>query len=272
MTDIFLDLYNSIVIPFFEFIPKLIGAIVIFFIGFYIIKSIAKFVKKILEKSGVDKVKDMLDNIDIVDKSNISVLPSLIISKFFYYTFLLFLGLVVASILEISEVSQLIQDVIRLIPNLLVALIILVIGVLLADALRGIVETACRSIGIPAGKIVASFVFFFILINALMISLQKATIPTDFLTDNLTVVLGGIVVAFAIGYGLASRDLMANFLASIYSKDKLKIGDQVTIDGTTGTITQLDSTSLTLLSDDKRVIIPLSKVSSDKFEIHNNIS
>ncbi len=268
--DIFTDLYESIIIPFFEFIPKLIGALIIFIIGFFIIKAITKFVKKILEKSGIDKIKEMLDGIEMVDKSNLQIIPSIIISKFFYYTLLLFLGLIVASILEISEVSQLLQDVIRLIPNLLVALIILVIGILLADSLKGIVETACKSIGIPAGKIVAAFVFFFVFINALMISLQKATIPIDFLTDNLTVVLGGIVVAFAVGYGLASKDLMSNFLASIYSKDKLQVGDTITVDGSTGKIIALDSTSFTLLSDGKRVIIPLSKITNNKFEIHDN--
>ena len=126
--------------------------------GVFIAKMIAKFIKRILEKSGVDKVKDMLDEIEMVNNANIQVLPSTILSKFVYYTLLLFVALMTASVLNIEEISQLIQDLIKLLPNLLVALLILVIGVLLADALRNIVHTACKSIGIPAGKIVASFV------------------------------------------------------------------------------------------------------------------
>lgn len=271
MTDILNDLYNSVVIPFFDLIPKLIGAILVIILGIFIARLIAKGVKRILAKSGVDKVKDMLDEIDLVNRANITALPSTVLSKFIYYILLLFVGLLAASVLDVDEISHLIQDLIKLLPNLLVALIILIIGVLIADALRNIVHTACKSIGIPAGKIVASFVFFFVFINALMIALRKATIPIEFLTDNLTVVLAGIVVAFAIGYGLASRELMSNFLASLYTKGKFEIGDYVTIEGVSGEIMNMDNTSLTLLSDGKRVILPLNKLVSGKVEIHDKI-
>ena len=272
MTDILNDLYTSAVIPFFALIPKLFGAIMILLLGIFIAKMIAKFIRRILEKSGVDKVKDMLDEIEMVNNANIQALPSTVLSKFVYYIVLLFVALMAASVLNIEEISQLIQDLIKLLPNLLVALLILVIGILLADALRNIVYTACKSIGIPAGKIVASFVFFFVFINALMISLSKATIPTDFLTDNLTVVLGGIVVAFAIGYGLASRDLMSNFLASLYTKGKFNIGDLITVEDISGEIMDIDSTSLTVLSDGKRVILPLSKLTVGSVTIHDKVN
>lgn len=272
MTDILQDLYNNTVIPFFSLIPKLILAIVVIFLGLYIVKKITKAIQRILEKSGIDKVKDMLDDVDIVRKSNVNALPSYVISKFVYYALLLFIFLISADVLDIPELTELIQHTIKLLPNLLVAIIILVVGILVADGLRKIVDSACKSIGIPAGKIVASFVFFFVLINALMISLRQAMIPTDFLTDNLTVILGGIVVAFAIGYGLASKDMMSNFLASIYTKGKFNIGDFVTIDGVSGEIMAMDTSSLTILSNGKRVIFPLNQLASKRVEIHDNVT
>ena len=85
MTDILNDLYTSAVIPFFDLIPKLFGAIIILLLGIFIAKMISKFIKKMLEKSGIDKVKDMLDEIEMVHNTNIKALPSAILSKFVYY-------------------------------------------------------------------------------------------------------------------------------------------------------------------------------------------
>jgi len=131
------------------------------------------------------------------------------------------------------------------------------------------VQSTCESLGIPAAKVIATFVFFFVMINALMISLKKATIPTQFLTDNLTVLFAGIVAAFAIGYGLASKGIMSSFLSSYYSKSRFNVGDRISIDGSTGEIIEMDSTTIIIYAEGKRVIVPLSKFSEEKVIIHD---
>jgi small-conductance mechanosensitive channel len=77
-------------------------------------------------------------------------------------------------------------------------------------------------------------------------------------------------MAFAIGYGCASKDTMANFLASFYSKNKVRVGDYVQIDGSKGRVIAMDSTSITLQGEGKIIVIPLSKLTSDKVEIFSN--
>jgi small-conductance mechanosensitive channel len=155
------------------------------------------------------------------------------------------------------------------VPLLISAAIVMAIGLFIADALRKMTLTTCQSLGIPSAKTIASFVFYFIVISVLMSALTQAKINTDFIKQNLSIVLGGLVAAFAIGYGLASRNMMANFLASLYSKDRFKIGDTISINGTTGTIENMDSTTLTLTTPDKkRVIVPLSKLTTETVEIH----
>jgi small-conductance mechanosensitive channel len=63
---------------------------------------------------------------------------------------------------------------------------------------------------------------------------------------------------------------MSNLLAGLYSRNKFNIGDDVKIDGTRGTIIELDNTSLTLETSDRRVVIPLNNVTTDKVEVFGN--
>jgi len=179
--------------------PKIAKALIVFIIGYIIAKLIARAIKFILKKSGIDKLKDKLEEIEFVSKANVQILPSNVLSKIVYYVIMLGVILLSADILDIQEITQLIGDMIRLIPTLLVAVIILIIGLLIGESIRKIVLTTCQSLGIPAAKIIASFVFLFVVINALMIALKKATIPTQFLTDNLTIIFAGIIGAFALG-------------------------------------------------------------------------
>lgn len=265
---IVLEMITSII----GLIPKLIGAIVVLIVGYIIAKIVATVIRKVLSNIGIDKLKDMLDKIELVQKANITVLPSEVISKIIYYTLLLFFLLIATSVLNIPEISQLVQDLITLVPELVVAFIILVIGVLVGDSIKNIVHTACKSVGIPGANIIAGFTFFFVLINALMIALRKAKIPTEFLTNNLTVAFAGIAMAFAIGYGLASKKTMANYLASFAIKDKYDLGTVITVDGHTGEIIEVDNASITLLSseDASRIVIPLSTLTDTNVQIHDS--
>jgi len=95
------------------------------------------------------------------------------------------------------------------------------------------------------------------------------SIETNVIESNLSVILAGGVFAFALGYGIASKDMMANFLASFYTKDKFKIGDRITVEGMSGEIIDVDNNSILLQSDRKKVVIPLKKLSSENVEIHD---
>ncbi|TAK34679.1 MAG: mechanosensitive ion channel [Saprospiraceae bacterium] len=143
-------------------------------------------------------------------------------------------------------------------------------GIYLAEFVKNVVQAACNSLGIPSGKIIASFVFYLIFLTMTISALAQASIETALITSNLTVILGGVVLAFAIGYGFASKDTMANFLASFYSKNKIKVGDVIHLDGSTGKVIGLDSTSVTLQGDGKTIVIPLRKLTSEKVEIFSD--
>ena len=252
-----------------ETLPKLFKALIVFIIGYLIIKMIAWVIKTVLKKSGIDKLKDKLEEIEIVSKSNIQFVPSTVVSKLIYYLGMLGVILISTDILAVDAITQLIQDIIRLIPNLIVAAIVLIVGLLIGESIRKVVLSTCQSLGIPAAKIIASFVFFFVLINALMIALKKATIPTQFLTDNLTIMFAGIIGAFALGYGIASKSIMSNFLSSYYSKGKINLGDKISLENITGEVIAMDSTTVTVASSSGRTIIPLSKFTEGNITIHD---
>jgi len=80
-------------------------------------------------------------------------------------------------------------------------------------------------------------------------------------------IIGGMVLAFSISYGLASRNFVSNYLASFYINDKFEIGDQIIIDGIQGEIIELDKTSCVLKTQNGKMIIPLSQLTQKNVEV-----
>jgi Conserved TM helix/Mechanosensitive ion channel len=260
---------EQVIFKFFGVLPGLVSAIVILIVGVMLSKFLRNLLRGILQKTGVDKLAEKLNDIDIVRNSNITITPSVVISKALYYLLLLVFIIAATDALGMESISQLVMDVVNYVPSLISSILVLAIGVGFADSVKGGVQTACQSMGIPSGKIIGNFVFYFIFINAVVTALGQAKIDTDFIKSNLTVLLGAVASAFALGYGIASKDLMASFLASFYSKERYEIGDMISIDGEKGTIIEMDNTSVVMQCEGKKVVIPMSKLTNEKVEIHD---
>jgi hypothetical protein len=250
-------------------IPKFVTAAIILIIGYIIARMVMKIVTKAIEKSGINKLGDQLNNIDILAKNNITVKLSTILGKILYYCILLVFVMTAVGALDMPVLAELIQNFIVFVPNLIAAFIILLGGLLLADTIKNVVFATCKSLGMPSANIIASFVFYFIFVNVIIVALSQAKINTEFFAQNISIIIAGGVLAFSIGYGFASKDLVASFLASYYTKDKLNIGDKVTLNGVTGKIINIDKSSVTVQSENKSIIIPLNKILQDNIEIHS---
>ena len=247
-------------------IPNIVGAILVFFLGRIIARLIAKLIKNVLTTIGIDKLAERLNDIEIIEKSNVKLVPSVLISKLVYYLLLFIFIIAATDILGMPAVSQLMTDLLNYIPNLISAFIVLAIGIFLADFIKGIVLTTCKSLGIPAAGMIANVVFYFLFLNIIMITLSQAKIDTEFIQDNLSIILAGVVLAFALSYGYASRNLIANFLASFYNKNIVKEGDVIQIDGVKGKVIKVDNTTIRIQAEDRTVLIPIHKITSEKIE------
>ena len=130
MKDALYDMVSKL----FKTVPNVVMAVVIFIVGIIISKIVAKVIKKTLEKIGIDKIGEKLNEIDIVQKANMEIKISSVLSKIIYYFLMLLFAVAATSVLGIPEISQLFADIFNFIPRLIVALIVLVLGTLIADA------------------------------------------------------------------------------------------------------------------------------------------
>ena len=257
--------------PIISSLPKILGAIGLFILGFIIAKVIRRLTKTFLVKIKVDKLADKLDEIELFANTKIKLVISSIVAGIIYYLLLVVFTIAITDMLNLTTVSYYLTTIINYLPQAFTAIAFLIVGVLFADFIRKMVYSAAKSIGIPSSRIISTVLFYFLFINVFISALTQAGIDTEFIQSNITMIIGGVVVAFALGYGIASKDVMSSILASYYNK-RFKEGDTITIESYTGQIVSISNTDFVLKADNKMVVIPLSKISKESIVIHTALS
>jgi len=260
--DTLLATFNDMIRSFMTFFYNLVGAVLILLIGWGVAKMVAAVTKKMLEQIGADKIGDKLNEIDAIKGLKLEIKLSSIISKTLYYFILIFMLRPAADTLGVPAISDIVKLLVEFIPKLISSTLMLSAGIFLADALKNFVVTLCKSFNIAAGKLIGTAIFFFLLVIFVIQSVAQVGINTSLLESSFNLLVGGIVFAFAIGYGFASKEILLNIISSFYSKNRYKEGQIIEIDGIKGEIIAMDNTTMTLKTGDSKTIFPLQFMQS----------
>jgi hypothetical protein len=251
------------------FISNFISAVLILGIGWLIAKGVAFVLKSFFSKIGLDKLGEKIQDMELLRKYDLDFKLSHVISMVVYVLIMLFLSVSAADTLGVPAISNMFLMLVNFIPKLIVAIIMTLLGLFISDLARKFVETLCKSFNIASGKLISMAVFFFLGFISIILALGQAGINTKLLESSFNIIIAALALAFSIGYGLASKDILINILSSIYSRKKFSEGDLVEIQGVKGTIIIIDNTNLILESDGVRTSFPLKVLQTEKITLFN---
>lgn len=269
LKEILIGTFSKLIEQFSSFFSNFISALVILIVGWLIAKTAGIIIKNVLSKVGIDKIGDKLKEIDAVKKFNLDIKLSHIISQIVYVFIMLFLSVSAADTLGVPAISSMFLTLVNFIPKLIVACIMILLGLFVADLAKNFVNSLTKSFNIASGKLIGMGVFFFILFIAVILALGQAGINTTLLESSFNILIGGIVLAFSIGYGFATKDILLNIVSSFYSKNKFSEGQTIEILGVKGIIKKMDNTNITLETQEGETIFPLKVFQNEKIIIYN---
>ena len=262
--QILINTFSKLIEQSSTFISNFISAILILSIGWAIAKVASFIFRSFLSRVGVDKLGEKLQNLEMLRKYQLDFKLSKVLSVILYILIMLFLSVSAADTLGVPAISNMFMMLVDFIPKLGVAIMMTLLGLFISDLARKFVETLCKSFRIASGKLISMGVFFFLSFISVILALGQAGINTKLLESSFNILVAGLVLAFSIGYGIASKEILLNILSSIYSRKKFREGDVVEVLGVKGTIVRMDNTTLVLSSGENQVSFPLRVLQTEK--------
>ncbi len=262
--SLFEDMWQELL----KFMPKLIAVIAVLIIGWLLIKIVSFLVKKALKFSKIDILAEKLQEIDIF--KNVSIKPTIIVVKVVKWILLLLMLIIISDILGLQMLTDGIASFMGYLPRLFSAIAILMIGIYIANLIKNAIQSLFKSLDLGGSNVIGSIVFFAIVVIVAITALNQAGIDTEMITSNLTLILGSLLLAFTIAFGLGSKEIVQRLLFGFYSRKNLSVGQKIKIGGIEGTIDAIDNIYLTLITDDGKFIFPIKEVNDTIIQVLDN--
>ena len=179
------------------FIPKLLGFLVILLVGYFVAKIIAKLVDKGLEKAGFDRAVERGGIKKAMAKSQYDA-SDIVAKLVFFAIFIPFLSAAVGT-LGINALQEPLSAFIALIPRIIVAIVLVVIGAVIAGTVKSFIENALG--GLSYGKVLANVASILILLGFVKSALDQVGIATTVTGPLLYTILGTVAGVIVIGAG-----------------------------------------------------------------------
>lgn len=187
------------------FIPRLLLAIVIRVIARTVAKALKAWLILLFQKIGLEtlaeraKIKQFLQTAHI--RANFSTIIADLVYRIIYL-----IGINIAfETLGLYVISNLISDLIVYIPNLFVAVLIILVGAFVARLVRDITDAAVVTSKTRLDRL-GQVMYIVVMIFVLVTALKQAQIDISFLTENINTIVMGIMLALGLAFWLWGKD------------------------------------------------------------------
>jgi len=217
LSDAFRDLLSGVV----SFVPLLIFAILVLLIGWFIAVGVGRLVADLLTRIKFNQVFERGNWKEALAKADLKVDPAGFIGGIFKWVLVIVFLLAAVEILGFEQFAGFLRDVLAYLPNVIVAALILVVAIIVADIAEKVVRASVEGAKIGHGQFISSVVKWFIWIFALfsaLLQLDIAVLPVQVLIQTFVQGIGyGVALAVAIAFGLGGKESAAKLLKKLES-------------------------------------------------------
>ncbi len=188
------------------FIPDLILAIVVRIVAWALAKILKQGAEYLLHKIGLDRLAERANVNTFLRNANLGGSATAIISNIVYWFVYLFGISIVFEILGLRVISDLVNTFIEYIPNLFVAVLIVLVGAFVAKFIKHLTDGATATTKMDNHNWLGHVVYIIIMLFAIVTALKQAQVDISFLTDNINTIVMGIMLALGLSFGLGGKD------------------------------------------------------------------
>jgi hypothetical protein len=181
------------------FLPKMIAATIVFIIGWLIALLLGRFAYHIIRILHIDDALSRIGFRRAWERSGFSLNSAYFFEELVKWFFIIVSLMASTNILGLTEITDFLKTVVFYLPNVIVAAIILLIGILVAKFLEGTVSASIRAAGLASANFLGGATRWAVLVFTLLISLSQLGVATEI----IRIVIWGFVASGAIAIGLA---------------------------------------------------------------------
>jgi hypothetical protein len=217
--DALLAAFTTAMASFFNAIPAILGAILLLIVGWILSSVLASLVQRVVRGTGVDR-RFAHHGGEVYGDAAQRFPPSRVLAELVRWGIRLVFIVAAANALNLPQVSAFLNAVLLWLPNLFVAIVILLVAPLLGRFLRGLIETGAGSMGFGNARLLGRLAEIAVIAFAVLIAVDQLGIAANILNILVIGVIGALALAFGLAFGLGGRDVAADLTRTWYEQSQ----------------------------------------------------
>jgi len=205
---------------FLAFIPDLVGAIIVFVLGWIVAVALGKLIAEILTKARFNQIFERGVWKTAFEKAELKVKASDFIGAIVKWALVLVFLSVSIEILGLKSFAGSLNGVLGYLPNVIVAAFLFVVTVIVVDIVEKVVRTTIEGMKIGYGNFVSAIVKWSIWTFVGLAILTQLGVAPYFMQTLFAGIVAMLVISFGLAFGLGGRDVAEDLLKDL--RDKLK--------------------------------------------------
>lgn len=199
------------------YLPKLGGLLLILVVGALAAVGIATLVEQLLTFLRLEKGAKKINIPGILKKGGIGLSLSELITEIVFFLIII-VTLITALEFYGLFTGPIIAQVLGYIPHVIAAVFILILGILLAIFISGIITLVGGNVRIAQAQTLGNIAKCAIIVVAGLLALRELGLGVVLTAKSKDIILGGLVLGFALAFGLGAKDKAGKFLDGVFKK------------------------------------------------------
>lgn len=193
-------------------------AVAIILIGYGVAKLIEGAIIKGLESIRLSKMLELSPIGEYTKQPELAKQVESIISTIIYWLLMLVVFNTAASAAGFTALEKLFSRILSFVPDTIVAIVILVLGTLLAGFFETVVKNSVRSFDPRAGRLMGKVTSYVIMALAVMIAVSELGIAREYILVLFVGFVSTLTIGIGLAVGLGGQHLVKEILQSWYER------------------------------------------------------
>jgi hypothetical protein len=220
-SDVLTNSLQSIWLGVASFIPTLLAALIIAIVGWIVGAIFYKFVYQLIKLAKVDSALRAAGVEKFVEKAGFRLDSGMFLGKLVEWFFIIVFLVASLDVLGLKQVTAFLSDVVLgYLPQVIVAVFIILIAAIVSEAMQKIVVGMAQSAGLKSGHFAGKITKWAIWIFAILAAVLQLGIATSFINTIFTGIIIAISLAVGLSFGLGGQSAAASYIEKVKNEIK----------------------------------------------------
>lgn len=204
-------------------IPRVLGFLAILIIGWIVAGLVAAAAGALLRAIKFNELGERSGFGRFIRNAGLTGDPASIIAGVVNWLVRLIVLVVAFDALGLPAVSDVLRQLLLWLPNLIVAVVVLVVAGLAASALSSLVRGATASAGFANPELLATIVTVAVWAFGIVVAVNQLGVGSTLVNTLFTAVVGALALAAGLAFGLGGRDTAAEIVRGWYNRGRAEL-------------------------------------------------